>query len=886
MNFILFTLILLTSAQENCGKPIIVNSIPYNTNITFGENVPLTTIKLRTGDTQVQAKYFQVEGTADTNDKLIMVDTCSLYTTVTTKIYVFSECGSEIASTLVQESGYDQVCSEGFNFPKLTFQIQQGKKYYVVIALAEADDQGTVVVNFGEDTTSKFDNGKCSSPIPIQELPFSTMQQIVNSKIATSQPECLDEDYHILWYRYVGTGKQVLISTCNYYTNVDTKIVVVKGDQHTASCSSLKCAAQGDDGCGTKNTATIMQFFAENSQIYFIGVYANNHEEGQFKIMVDYLSNNLPYVCPNAVPIQQLPFSYEIEISHDWPAERGRCFYTDEEMRSLYLTFTGTGSDVVFSTCKSMTSQLKAVGTAIELLSNCENMECELMNEEYGACGGNMYIVKHTEKDKKYVLRMYCTDTQAESCPLSINVYERSESHDTCENARTLENPGTYQEIVVVENIGKSAHGCSGKADSTDPGLWYKFIHTMEIDVEIYTVYAKSALGDEIGWIEMPTECNTNICSTQPTQGHVRLTMNHHDSYQYIFVYPDPKRGQQGLLVQFVNEIPQQYVTCENALEIQLPYTGLHTFEDTVNQMACTTIKAPANYYKFRLAKKQQVDISTCFAKTMVNTGVEIVKNKCPSEGGSCTVYKSESDGCAYGAVKMQHTLDKDTDYYLTIYSEATQALAVRQYRFVIFTEEVPENSMCATATELPFEDGYAEYLVLNRYGRMSNFGKAYGETRGSWFHIKVTKKMSITVRTCSPDTTTNSFIVLADECKTEGSGSQTVSTPSKLSNLAKSSEITCDIHGTYTTFELDEGEEKYIFVGPESFNTDCFIGAQFYMDLTSPEEDAEETEVNEVAVGYVVVGSICYVWAIVLTVLVTVIIVIRKRTSSYSALE
>ena len=69
----LFILVLLSvvSAQENCAKPYTINTVPFNTNITFGENTPLTKIKLRTGETKVQAKYFAIEGTADNKNKLL-----------------------------------------------------------------------------------------------------------------------------------------------------------------------------------------------------------------------------------------------------------------------------------------------------------------------------------------------------------------------------------------------------------------------------------------------------------------------------------------------------------------------------------------------------------------------------------------------------------------------------------------------------------------------------------------------------------------------------------------------------------------------------------------------------------------------------------------------
>ena len=193
----------------------------------------------------------------------------------------------------------------------------------------------------------------------------------------------------------------------------------------------------------------------------------------------------------------------------------------------------------------------------------------------------------------------------------------------------------------------------------------------------------------------------------------------------------------------------------------------------------------------------------------------------------------------------MTYDLEKDIEYILTIYSEAKQNLNVRQYRFVIFTEEVPANSMCSTAQELPHADGYAEYLVLNRYGRSTDFGEEYGKTRGSWFHIKSPKAMSITVRTCSPDTTTNSFIVTAGECTTAGENDATLSTPTTLSKLAKSSETNCDIHGTYITFDLKADESRYIFVGPESFNTDCFISVSFYMEYKENDNNDDDNNDN-----------------------------------------
>ena len=162
-----------------------------------------------------------------------------------------------------------------------------------------------------------------------------------------------------------------------------------------------------------------------------------------------------------------------------------------------------------------------------------------------------------------------------------------------------------------------------------------------------------------------------------------------------------------------------------------------------------------------------------------------------------------------------------------------------------------------------------------------------------------------MTVRTCSPDTTTNSFIVTAAECTTEGEDAATTSTPKTLTKLAKSSETNCDIHGTYITFELKENESRYIFVGPESFNTDCFIHVEFYMDFDEndiPKDESDDKKpvvdhsseepapadsntLGALEISLIVIAVILIVVIVLAVVLVVIFLIRKKQKSTYSTL-
>jgi len=80
-----------------------------------------------------------------------------------------------------------------------------------------------------------------------------------------------------VWYKFVGAGQSVTVSTDNSTTNFDTEINI-----YTGSCGALSCVGGDDDsGSGTTSTYT---FTAVNGTTYYVYVDGKGTAVGQFKI--------------------------------------------------------------------------------------------------------------------------------------------------------------------------------------------------------------------------------------------------------------------------------------------------------------------------------------------------------------------------------------------------------------------------------------------------------------------------------------------------------------------------------------------------------------------------------------------------------------------------
>ncbi len=78
-----------------------------------------------------------------------------------------------------------------------------------------------------------------------------------------------------VWYKFIGEGSTVTISTDNVATNYDTRLFLFSGD-----CDNLVCI-DSDDNSGSGETSEIV-FIAENGTDYYVYVTGDGSAEGQF----------------------------------------------------------------------------------------------------------------------------------------------------------------------------------------------------------------------------------------------------------------------------------------------------------------------------------------------------------------------------------------------------------------------------------------------------------------------------------------------------------------------------------------------------------------------------------------------------------------------------
>ena len=85
-----------------------------------------------------------------------------------------------------------------------------------------------------------------------------------------------------VWYRIIGTGGNIIATTCNINTNYDTKLYVYQG-----SCSNLICVGGNDDSsCTSSVLHSTVSFNSNNGTSYYIFVSGYSSNTGDFELSI------------------------------------------------------------------------------------------------------------------------------------------------------------------------------------------------------------------------------------------------------------------------------------------------------------------------------------------------------------------------------------------------------------------------------------------------------------------------------------------------------------------------------------------------------------------------------------------------------------------------
>ena len=127
---------------------------------------------------------------------------------------------------------------------------------------------------------------------------------VVFGETTTASPESLpfcgtsDGSQGAVWYRFVGTGEEVVLNTCQPGTTYDTKIRV-----YTGTCGNFTCVTGNDDVSCSPSFRSEVEFFTAVGVDYWIVVHGFSGNFGDFEMTVTCLPPPAPDpndLCVNA----------------------------------------------------------------------------------------------------------------------------------------------------------------------------------------------------------------------------------------------------------------------------------------------------------------------------------------------------------------------------------------------------------------------------------------------------------------------------------------------------------------------------------------------------------------------------------------------------------
>jgi hypothetical protein len=185
-----------------------------------------------------------------------------------------------------------------------------------------------------------------------------------------------------VWYKIIGNGDLMTVSTCNSGTDYDTKLHL-----YTGTCTALNCVTGNDDdftcttGPGVAGFKSTIQWCSQPGTVYLLRVSGFGTSMGNFQFTLDCLPNATTNdLCTGALPIScntsVLGSTRCAGVDTGLPF----CGTTGGTAGGVWYTFTGNGAFVELNTCSALTNY----DTKIHVFSgSCNNLTCVAGNDDY-----------------------------------------------------------------------------------------------------------------------------------------------------------------------------------------------------------------------------------------------------------------------------------------------------------------------------------------------------------------------------------------------------------------------------------------------------------------------------------------------------------------------
>lgn len=464
------------------GDPIGLDSstvegvVPTNLNIqSCGDGVIITSKSL----------WYAVNGTGNG----LLVSTCDTTSGFDTQLSVFQ---GSCDGNLICVDGGDQNCNDQ---SAVAWKSEIGTTYYILVhgANGRVGDFNLTLEEIPLSSSAECDNARVIPLDGVTQLGTTAGTMIQNVIACQDVGEIFDGS---VWYSVLGTGKQLIASTCDTLNDDNPSIVEI----YTGSCNSLGCeATKTVHTCGQQMSVT---WTSVEAQPYYIRIYGTATEDtGDFILSVNELDDN--YNCPsvaNSDPIvvgSTTIDSTRFVLDDNSPTEDSRTY-----LGSWHRVENDQEEDGMVSA--SVCSDITNIDVTLIVFAgtDCGTLTLIVVNDGQSCGAGSSVSWSATAGAVYYILVVGTGPNDIGNYELTIGV-----ENNVCEHA------------IVVDTTGTVITGSTEFATQADddlecfetaipilgPSLWYAVVGTESV-LEVTTCHPETNIDTRLSVYEGRTD--------------------------------------------------------------------------------------------------------------------------------------------------------------------------------------------------------------------------------------------------------------------------------------------------------------------------------------------------------------------------------------------
>jgi len=513
---------------------------------------------------------------------------------------------------------------------------------YYIFVTGHGNDRGSFTL--AVEKTEPNPNSRCSDPAVITTLPY--VDTADTSKMPVSYSACNKRDMHAKWYRMAGTGRKVVVTTCNTDNTVGDTVIDVYTECNLETHNASVCVGTNDDYCGVHSAVA----FYATAPLYYIAVsgYARTLEGVNFTLAV------LPYEeannsqCWYAQEIHSLPEDVSGNTRTQDPSNVG-CTQAIQARRGAWYSYTHRrrNSLMTATTC----NRQNILPARLEVHTNCHSYYC-LAQADYDNTKNCTEVTFAVEPFVTYYIFVTAQDTDNPGSFFHVDFFEnRGSNHSTCEEAVRV--PATRLPWRTEQYTGLSKPSWSACRNTMRQGYWVrvegdgsKYLATtcetqtdFDTVIEIYDRCPRDNVTEGcIDYNDDYTPCGlASQIEWQTTKGAI-----------YWLFISSSSSSMSGIFALRIYSLspPNNYHCLHSKGITALPYFdyGLTRYA-TLSNASCEPGTRKGLWYSF-VGDGRWVTVETCGVETDFETEIEIYMD-CNHEGGQICLNHQHDYKCS-----------------------------------------------------------------------------------------------------------------------------------------------------------------------------------------------------------------------------------------------